>query len=799
MIDKLRLSPDQLSSICRIEELDFTTTEDLEPLKGIIGQERAVEALAFGLNIKKKGYNVYISGISGTGRSSYANSITEKMSEEMPIPDDWVYVYNFKNPDKPNALNMEAGLGRQFKKDIEGMIDKLKNEISLSFQSTEYETLKTEVIRDFQQNNQRIIEELNSKAKDYGFLFKESEQGLVTIPLIEGRPMKQEEYTNLSQDQLEELREKSNQLNLDTLEIFNQLKTLEEDMRDRIKKLDEKTGYGVISFFIQKLIKRYGHRDAIVEYINQLEQDIVEHISWFNRSQESGNLDQQQLLLQVKLKEEFFTRYKVNLFIDNKELKHAPIINETNPNIANLLGFVEYRNEMGVLKTDFMQIKPGALHMANGGFLILNIREVLTQPHAWETLKRALKNSEISIESLNKTMGYIMTTSIKPEAIPLDIKVILVGDPYLYRSLYEMDEDFKKLFKIMADFDIEMERDGENVYRMAQFITNHCENQNLRHFDKAAVARIIEYSSRLADHQGKLSSRFSRIVEVLYEADAWAEMADDPIVSLKHIEKAIEEKIHRNSKYEEKLNDMIAEGDLLIDVDGSKIGQINGLAVMGTGEHSFGKPSRITVSTYRGKSGIISIEREIQRSGSIHHKGVLILSGYLGSKFAQENPLSLAVSISFEQNYSIIDGDSASSTELYAILSSIAEVPIKQYIAVTGSVNQKGEIQPIGGVNEKIEGFFDICKLKGLTGQQGVMIPKQNVKNLMLKKEVIDAVKEHKFHIYSIGHVDEGIEILTGIPAGVSGENGEYPEGTINYLVSQKLKRLAENIKSKED
>lgn len=430
--------------------------------------------------------------------------------------------------------------------------------------------------------------------------------------------------------------------------------------------------------------------------------------------------------------------------------------------------------------------------MANGGFLILNVKEVLTQPYGWETLKRALKTGEINIESLNKVTGYVVTSTLKPEPIPLDIKVILIGDDSIYHALYSMDEDFRKLFKIMADFDVEMKKNEENIYKMARFIASHCEKEGLKHFDKNAVARIMEYSSRLADHQEKLSSRFNQIVEILYEADAWAQIDEVPLVSKEHVEKAIQQKIYRNSKYEEKLNEMFKDGSLLIDVSGYRIGQINGLAVMGTGEYSFGKPSRITVSTYKGKTGIINIEREVKKSGSIHDKGVLILSGYLGQKYAQRHPLSLGVSISFEQNYSIIDGDSASSTELYGILSSIAGVPIDQSIAVTGSVNQNGEIQPIGGVNDKIEGFYEVCKLLGFTGQQGVLIPKQNIKNLMLKREVIEAVEAGTFHIYAIGHVEEGIEILTGVPAGLQDERGNYPPGTINYLIMEKLREASE-------
>lgn len=791
MTNSLRLKPEVLTSPCYIEDLSFRSTGELEPLKGIIGQERAVEALEFGLSIKKKGYNVFIAGLSGTGRNSYSNSITEKFAEKMPIPNDWVYVFNFKNPDSPKALSMEAGTGIHFKKNIEGMIVQLKKEIPTAFNGTEYETKRNDIIKEFQQKNQEIVNQLNETSRKFGFLFKESEQGLMTVPLKEGRPMTQEEYNALSIEDMENLREASNKLGMETLDIFNKLRDLEEQLTSTIKKLDEKIAYDIINYHINKLVQRYGHRKEIIAYINDLEKDIIENVDAFKTTDDKKDM-KQLLMMPEKTNEQFLNRYKVNLFIDNSALEYAPIINETNPTHANLLGTIEYKNEMGILRTDFMEIKPGSLHRANGGFLIIQAKEILTQPYAWETLKRTLKTGEINIESLNKQMGYVVTSSLKPEAIPIDLKVIIIGDAYIYHSLYSLDEDFKKLFKIMADFDIEMTKNKENILKMAKFIAAHCNEVGLMEFDKTAVARIIEYSSRLADHQEKLSSRFNQIVEILYEADTWAQQEGATSVTKQHVEKAIQQKIHRNSKYEEKLNEMFKEGTLLIDVEGEKIGQINGLAVMGTGEYSFGKPNRITVSTYRGKPGIINIEREVKKSGSLHDKGVLILSGYLGCKYAQEKPLSLSVSISFEQNYSMIDGDSASSTELYAILSSIAEVPIKQSIAVTGSVNQKGEIQPIGGVNEKIEGFYDVCKLKGLTGEQGVIIPKQNVKNLMLKEEVVHAVRDNKFHVYAVGHVEEGIEILTGISAGVKNEQGEYPAETINYMITEKLKYLSD-------
>ncbi|MCC5910479.1 MAG: AAA family ATPase [Clostridiaceae bacterium] len=789
MMKNLYLRHEELTSPCKIDTLEFETTADLEPLQGIIGQERAVEALKFGLTMKKKGYNIFIAGLSGTGRNSYTNSLAWELAEKMEVPKDWVYVYNFKNPDNPKALSMNPGVAAEFKKDLECMLEQLQKEIPIVFNGTEYESSKNNLFKEFHQKNQQIIQELNEVAKEGGFTFKETEQGLLTVPLKDGRPMTQEEYDELSVEEMDKIRMASNQLSYKTLDIFNRLKDLEEELSKAIKQLDEKTGYNKINYYIVKLLKKYGETKKIKEYINELEEDVIANLDMFKQRQEKKEI-KNSMNKMMKTNENFFNRYKVNLFIDHQELQSAPIINETNPTFSNLLGMIEYKNEMGMLKTDFMEIKPGSLHKANGGFLILQVKEILAQPYAWETLKRTLKTGEINIESLNKQMGHVITSSLKPEAIPVEVKVILIGDNYTYQLLYNLDEDFKKMFKIMADFDIEMKKTNDNIFKMARFIATHCKEEGLKDFHKTAIARMIEYSSRLADHQEKLSSRFNQIVEILYEADAWAQMESTPIVKKEHIEKAIYQKIYRNSKYEEKLNEMFQEGTLLIDVAGEKIGQINGLAVMGTGEHSFGKPNRITVSTHKGRASIINIEREVKKSGSLHDKGVLILSGYLGCKYAQQQPISLAVSISFEQSYSVIDGDSASSTELYAILSSIAEVPIKQGIAVTGSVNQKGEIQPIGGVNEKIEGFFDVCKLKGFTGDQGVIIPKQNIKNLMLKQEVIQAVKENKFHIYAIQHVEEGIEILTGIAAGEKDENGEYPEGSINDLIMKKLKNL---------
>jgi len=788
---------EKLKNKCDISCFDFNTTADLIPLQGIIGQERASEALKFGLSVRKKGYNIYVSGQSGTGRNSYVKLITESKAKDKPIPKDWVYVYNFKNPHSPLALSLESGRGKEFVKDVEEEIKVLKKDIEKAFTSKEYEKNRNSIFQQYQLLSQKMVEDLNDIAKKYNFKFTQTEKGLMSYPLVNGKPMSEEEYRNLSQDEFEELRRRTNELSLETVHIFNDLKALEEEFRDKLKKLDIQTAKDVVSFYTNKLKVKYDENKRIHDYLDMVLEDIVEHIDKFKVDTEDDS-NNPLAIFQMKSSNTFFDRYKVNLFIDHSESKKAPVIFETNPTYYNLVGSVEYKNEMGVMKTDFTQIKPGALHQANGGYLVLQAKDLLTSPHAWNGLKRALITEEINIEGLGSQLGYVVTTTLKPQPIPLDLKVILIGDPYTYYLLYNYDEDFKKLFKIMADFDIEMDRDKDTMYKMARFIATHCEKERIRHFNKDAVGRMVEYSSRLAENQKKLSSRFNQIVEILYEADSWAEVDGKDIVEIKHVEKAIEQKVFRNNKYEEKVLEMFEEGDYLVDVVGEKIGEINGLAVTGTGEYSFGKPSKITVSTYQGKAGIINIEREVKTSGKIHDKGVMIISGYLGYKYAQEKPLALSASIVFEQLYSGVDGDSASSTELYGILSSLAKVPIKQYIAVTGSVNQRGQIQPIGGVNEKIEGFYKVCKLKGLNGKQGVMIPHQNVKNLMLDDEVINAVKEGKFHIYAVKTIDEGIEILTGIPAGEPDEGGYYPPGTIHYLVNKRLEELVEDEEERE-
>ena len=793
--EKYKLKKESLICNCSIDNLNFESTEDLIPLQGIIGQERAAKALEFGLSMKKRGYNIYVSGNWGSGRNSYVRLLTEEKAVKEKEPHDWLYVNNFKNSHNPLSIKIDNGTGKEFIKQIDKIIGFLRKEVQDVFNGKDYENARATLIQEYNLENQKIIDELNKIGEKFNFKFSQSDKGLVSIPLKDGKPMSEEEYRNISEEEYEVLRLNSNKLSLETVELFNKLKYKEEELRHKIRNLEEKMGRRVVSFHFMNIREKFKENEYVKKYIDDLVDDIVENIDKFKGEEEKEPANPLNMF-QMKDTESFFNRYKINLFVDNSETKHAPIVFASNPTYYNLLGSIEYRNEMGVMKTDFTQIKPGLIHEANGGYLIILAKDILTMPYAWKGLKRALLDEKISIESLGAQTGAIVSTTLKPEAIPIDVKIIIIGDPYTYSVLYQYDEEFRKLFKVMADFDVEMDRTHENMNKVARFIAKHCEKDGLRHFEREAVAKMIEFSSRLADDQEKLTSHLNKMVDVLYESDKWAEIYGAKTVMKDHIEKALEQINYRSNKYEEKVLEMFKEGTYLIDVDGYKVGEINGLAVTGTGQYRFGKPSKITVSTYRGRSGIVNIEREANQSGNIHNKGVLILTGFLGSKFAQDKPLALTASIVFEQLYSGVDGDSASSTELYAILSSLSDVPINQGIAVTGSVNQRGEIQPIGGVNEKIEGYFKVCKMKGFTGKQGVMIPKQNIKNLMLNSEVIEAVEKGEFSIYSVGHIDEGIEVLTGEKAGKLNKSGKYPRGTIYYKVNKKLEELG---KLKED
>lgn len=792
-MDHLKLTAEQLTNRCDASQFEFKTTDELVPIRGIIGQERAKKALSFGLGVTKKGYNIYVSGQWGTGRNSFVNMLAEEQAIKRPAPNDWLYVNNFKDPYHPIAIKVNNGQGKNIIKQVDRAIRFLRRGIIEIFSSRDYENAKQKLIEEYNLQSNNIVDKLNELGKKYGFLFSLTEKGIVSIPLKDGKPMSEESYHNISQKDYETLMGNSQKLSLETIDLFNKLRMEEESLRNRLKSLDEQMGRHLVKFHLESIKEKNKDNEEIKRYIDLLEDDIVENLEYFKEEEEDDE-EANPLAMLVgaqKNPEAFFERYRINLFVDNGEMKSAPVVFESNPTYYNLAGSIEYQNEMGVMKTDFTMIKPGALHRANGGYLILLAKDILSNPYSWRSLKRSLLDEAVTIDSRAASAGALVSQTIKPEPIPIDVKVIIIGDYYTYAILSAYDEEFQKLFKVMADFDEDMERSKENIDKFARFVSTKCQMEGLSHFTPDAVAALVEYATRLADDQSKLTAHLKTLGDVIIEADAWASYYKENLVTSEHVKRALDERRIRANKYEENTMDLFREGVYLIDCSGFKVGEINGLAVIGTGLHTFGKPSKITVSTYQGRQGIINIEREARTSGKIHDKGVMILTGFLGRMFAQDKPLALTASIVFEQLYSGVDGDSASSTELYALISDLSGVPINQSIAVTGSVNQRGAIQPIGGVNEKIEGYFKVCKIKGFNGEQGVIIPHQNVKNLMLDQEIIDAVRENQFHIWAISHVDEGLEILTGRKTGKRTKDGSFEKGTIYALVDQRLQHLA--------
>lgn len=792
MTNKFKVSIEQLCHVCETDMFQFGSTQEIEPLSGMIGQERAVQSVAFGLANHKFGYNIFMSGVVGAGKLTYAQEVVRKIAATADTPSDWCYVYNFANPAQPRALELPSGMAREFKNDIKELIDDLKVEISKAFYGEAYDREKVDMFNKFQEERMALMGTLNTMAQEAGFLPQWTQSGFASIPVVDGKPLTTEDFQKLDPKVREGFERKSTELRDKALGIMRKIQQWERQFKEQIKDLDNRIGQFAVGHLIEALKEKYQEHATVVAHLVAIREEVLANIDDFRPRTEEENP-----LLTMFKKGSMDTpldKYKVNVLISNGDAKGAPIVIETNPTYYNLIGRVEYENRMGVVTTDFNMIKPGALHRANGGYLILNARDVLSNPFAWEGLKRVLKNRELVMENLGEQVGVVAMSTLRPEPIPISVKIIMISNERIYQILYHYDEDFRKLFKIKADFDSDMPRTRENVLKLAQFVSGLCQRNNLKHFDRTGVAKIVEYSTRIADHQEKLTTRFNEMVEIICEADTWATLESATLVSEQHVQKAIHEKKYRSNRIEEKMQEMFAKDIYLMDVDGEKVGQINGLAVLNSGDYVFGKPSRITVNTYIGKGNIINIEREIELSGPIHSKGVLTLAGYLGEKYAQNGPLSLAASITFEQAYEGVDGDSASSTELYALLSSLAEIPIKQYVAVTGSVNQKGEVQPVGGVSHKIEGYFAVCKQKGLTGKQGVMVPYQNIKNLVLHDEILAAVKAAQFHIYAVKTIDDGIELLTGVPAGVIQDNGTYPEGTIHNLVQKKLKKFTDTV-----
>ncbi len=778
-----------LKNTCTPEDLSFQTTAEIQPLDGVIGQERAVKAFDFGLAVKMKGYNIYMAGPSGTGKTTYARSSTERLAETEEVPSDWCYVYNFQNPRSPQCLKFEAGKGRQFKEDMDELVQLFKTELQKAFRTEDYEAQKNDIIRSFDEKRDALMTDMSSTAAEFNFQVKTTSSGVYFMPVVDGKAIAEEDYDNLAEDVKDGIEKNSQQLQEKASSILRDIRELDKESKKQVDQLDYKIGMFAIGHHVNAVQEAYQQYERVIAYINDVKEDVLENISQFFEDEEDTDDSLSALLpmLGKKPAEDVTLKYKVNLIVDHSKTKGAPIVVTFNPTYNNLMGEVEYDSEFGNLTTDFMKIKGGLLHKANGGYLIVQAQDILSTPQAWEALRRVIKTKEINMDSVREQLGAVVAPTLKPEPIPAKIKVIMVGSSYYYELLSSYDEEFDKFFKIRADFDYEMPRNQDNVEKIAQFIKRFVEREKTMEFDAGAVCAIVEYSSRMAERQDKLSTRFNHLAEILCEAVTWAKLGGAKLVTAEYIRKTIFEKEQRLKLYEEKLDEMLDENVIMIDTTGSEIGQINGLAVLDMGSYAFGNPTRITATTYVGKSGIVNIEKEARLSGQTHDKGVQIITGFLGQTYAQEFPLSLSCRVCFEQNYNGIDGDSASSTELYCILSSLAELPIRQDLAVTGSVNQKGEIQAIGGVTHKIEGFFDLCKKRGLTGNQGVIIPVSNVRDLVLKDEVVDAVKDGVFHIYPIAHIDEGIELLTGVPAGERGRNGKFPADSVHGRVMKKL------------
>lgn len=778
-----------------VSGLGCSNTGELTPAGDIIGQERAVRALNLGLNIEEKGFNIYASGIPGTGRKSTVSKFLNELARKKPKGSDWIYVYNFGNPYEPNAIQLPPGMGRQFKDDMASFVEEAKRTIPQVFESEDYAAKRQNAIRAIDDEKAKIISQLNAVAQSKGFSIQPGPQGLLIIPVKEGKPLTEDEFLALPEEEQADFQKKREDLSLEMRNGFRQLRDLDQKGFDAVKQLNEDVSTYAIGHLLAALRDKYSSMKEVFEYIDAVQKDTIENLPEFLGIQQES--PQGAPLVPGQITRELILRkYQVNVIVDNSATNGAPVIFEYNPTYQNLFGKTEKEVQFGIINTDFTMIRPGSIHKANGGYLVIPVEDLFRYPLSYDALKTALKTGKAAFEEPAEKMGFITTKGLKPEPIPLNIKVVLIGTPIVNQILYSQDPDFYELFKVKAEFDTTMERTEKNVRDYAGFICTLCKQYKLKHLDSSAVAKVVEYSSRLSEDQQKLSTRFSLIADIIREASYYATIDRSSFTTGNHIEKAIEEKIYRSNLIQEKIQDYITKGIFLIETEGNRVGQVNGLSVISLGDIEFGRPSRVTASIGVGRGGVMDIEREAAMGGPIHTKGVLILSGYLAGKFSRDKPLSLSARLVFEQSYEGVEGDSASSTELYAILSALSGLPVNQALAVTGSVNQNGEVQAIGGVNEKIEGFFEVCKAKGLTGKQGVMIPFTNVRNLMLKEEIIEAANAGKFTIYPVKTIDEGIEVLTGIKAGEPGPDGKYEADTVNYLVDKRLKEMAETLRN---
>ena len=794
-MNKFELKPEQLRAMTDVSEFSFKTTEELTALDQVIGQERALRAIDFGIEIPSYGYNIFVVGPAGSGRITAVRQFLDRRAEGWPVPADWCYVYNFKDERRPNALRLPAGRGIKLRDAMDDLIERLQQDIPRAFEGEYYEQRRREIQNQFQSRQQELVAELESYLNERGFALIRSQMGLGITPIVDGRPLGPEAFEKLDAETRKKLEAYRPELQEQFDKTMRRTRELDREARQAIENItSEMTGF-VVDNAMDEIKEAFGDLEEVVQYLQDVREDVVQNSSDFMPEPEG-----QQIPFLAALRRpaaQPMNRYKVNVLAEPCDAKRtcAPVVIEDNPTYYNLIGRIEYRAEFGAMVTDFTQIRPGALHRANGGYIIIDAKQLLTNPNAYEGLKRALRNHQIKIEDMSQFYGLVATVSLEPEPIPLDVKVVLIGEEMIYQLLYAYDEDFRELFKVKAQFATEMPRNEENAQEFARLVAGLTQRENLHPFDAAAVARLYDEAATLVEDKDKITTRFGDVADLVRESSFWATRAGREVVTAEDVRKAVEEGIYRLRYRAERYQEMIDEGVILIDTQGAVVGQVNGLSVSQMANFEFGMPSRITAQTFLGKAGVVSIDREVKLSGPIHDKGQLILSAYLLARFAQRKTLSVSASLTFEQNYGGIEGDSASSTELYVLLSSLAGVPIKQNLAVTGAVSQLGHVQAIGGVNAKIAGFYDVCKLKGLTGDQGVLIPVSNVQHLMLREDIVDAVAQGKFHIYAVSTIEEGIELLTGIPAGTPDAAGNYPEGTLYAKVQQKLEQYSQYLR----
>ena len=789
-----KLSSQELYRKCDPQKFEFTTTADLEERLSALGQDRAISAVELGINIKSRGYNLFCLGPEGTGKTSLVKRILEKEGKLRKTPDDWAYVYNFEEPHKPIALNFGAGEAVKFQKEMEEFSEFLEHDLQVIVKNDIYEEQLAVIKEKYQAKRNDYVKILQKKAKGKKVSLLHMPMGVVVAPMKNGEIISPDVFDALSEEEKNEIMADLNAMQEEIAAHQDDAPEWEEKQAEEIKHLQEKLVKDAIKKPIDEIKSHFKGNKRVAEYLKTVLHHILDNITSYVPNYDKDNKPQGEdepmagLLSQLKSQQEEdkFQKFKVNVVVKNTPDSGAPIILLDHPTQGNLVGKVERIQQFGALITDFSLIKGGALHRANGGFLLIDARKLLIQPYSWDSLKRALQAKEIKIEAPSEDTSF-STISLDPQPIPLDVKIVMTGDSELYDLLSERDPDFKDFFKVEADFGGVIDRTDENEVEYAKLIGSLSKKKGLRSLNRQAVARVIEYSSRMADDTEKLTAHVASIGDLLKEADYWARKSKASQIGKNHIEQAIKSQVYRSDRINQAMLEQIDKGTILMDVRGERVGQINGLVVYNFTRNSFGKPTRITTQVRLGHGEFINIEREVMMSGPIHSKGVLILQALIANRFAKHSPLSLSASIVFEQSYGGVDGDSASSTEYYCMLSAIAELPIKQSLAVTGSINQFGEIQPIGGVNEKIEGFFDVCKYNGLTGNQGCIIPRTNVVNLMLREDVVEAVENGKFHIYAIDTVDDGIELLTGIKAGTPDKKGRFPKGTVNYMVQESL------------